>query len=82
LASNPLDWAGLLSEQIRQMDIADRYGDRGNRTLFGLSLLALGAVLIGLAAVLGGGLPGRVVISAATLALLAAAVLGLAAFLA
>lgn len=82
LASNPLDWAGLLSEQISQMNIADHYGERGNRTVFALSLLALGAVLIGLAAVLGGELPGRVVISAATLALLAAAVLGLAAFFA
>ncbi len=81
LASNPVDWAGLLSEQIRQMDVADRYGERGNRTLFGLSLVALGAVLIGLAAVLGAGLPGRVVLTAATLALLAAAALGLAAIL-
>jgi hypothetical protein len=81
LASDPLDWAGLLSEQLGQMDIADRYGERGNRTLFGLSLLALGAVLVGLAAVLGGGLPGRVVLAAATLALLAAAAWGVAALL-
>jgi hypothetical protein len=81
LASNPLDLIGLKNEQIRQMEVAGHYGERGNRTLFGISLLALGAVLIGLAAVLGAGLPGRVVITAATLALLAAAALGLAAIL-
>ena len=63
------------------MDIADRYGERGNRTLAGLSVLALGAVLVGLAAVLGRGVPGHVVIGAATLSLLAAAGWGVAALL-
>ncbi len=77
LASNPLNWAGLLSEQLHQMDLADHQGERGNRTLSAISLLALGAVLIGLAAVLGAGQPGRVVLTAATLALLAAAAMGL-----
>lgn len=81
LASDPLDWAGLLSEQLRQMDIADRFGERANRTLFGLSLLALGAVLVGLAAVLGRGVPGRAVLAAATLTLLAAAAWGVAALI-
>jgi hypothetical protein len=81
MGSGPLDWAGLLTEQLRQMDIADRYGERGNRTLFGLSLLALGAVLIGLAAVLGRSVPGRVVLGAATLALLAAGAWGVAALI-
>lgn len=81
LASNPLAWVDLLSEQLRQMAIADQYGERGNRTMFGLSLLALGAVLIGLAAVLGPSVPGRVVIVAATLALLAGAAWGIGALL-
>jgi hypothetical protein len=79
LASSALDLIGLRDEQIRQMELADHFGERGSRTLFGLSLLALGAVLIGLGAVLGAGLPGRVVLTAATLALVAAAALGLAA---
>ena len=81
VGSQPGDLNAVVAEQIRQMEIADRFGERGNRTLAGLSLLALGAVLIGLAAVLGRGLPGRVVIVVATLALLAAAAWGLAALL-
>jgi hypothetical protein len=79
VGTNPGDLAGVVLEQNRQMDIADRFGERGNRTLAGLSLLALGAVLIGLAAVLGRGVPGYVLIVAATIALLAAGAWGVAA---
>ncbi len=81
VGSEPGDLEAVVAEQNRQMDIADRYGERGNRTLAGLSLLALGAVLIGLAAVLGRSVPGHVVAAAATLALAAAAAWGVAALL-
>ena len=81
VGSEPGDLDSVVTEQLAQMDIADRYGERGNRTLAGLSVLALGAVLVGLAAVLGRGVPGQVVIIAATLALLAAAGWGVAALL-
>jgi hypothetical protein len=81
VGSEPGDLEIVVAEQNQQMDIADRYGERGNRTLAGLSLVALGAVLIGLAAVLGRGVPGNVVIVAATLALVAAGGWGVAALL-
>ena len=80
--SSPQDLFAVVAEQNHQADIADRYGERGNRTLYGLSLLALGAVLIGLAAVIGTGASGRVIITAATLSVLAAAAWGLAALMA
>ena len=79
--ADPGDLADIALAQNREMEVADRHGERGNRTLYGLSLLALGAVLVGLAAVLGRGVPGRVVIVAATLALVAAAAWGVAALL-
>ena len=77
-----IDLSTAADEQGRQVDLADRYGERGNRALFGLSLVALGAVLLGLAAVLGRGVPGRAVIVAASVALVAAAAWGVAALLA
>lgn len=80
--SSPDDLLAVVAEQNHQADIADHYGERGNRTLYGLSLLALGAVLIGLAAVIGTGAAGRVIITAATLSVLAAAAWGVAAVLA
>ncbi len=79
--SSPDDLFAVVAEQNHQADLGDRYGERGNRTLYGLSLLALGAVLIGLAAVVGAGAAGRVIITAATLSVLAAALWGLAAVL-
>lgn len=79
--ADPGDLADVALAQNREMEVADRHGERGNRTLYGLSLLALGAVLVGLAAVLGRGVPGRVVIVAATLALVAAGAWGVAALL-
>jgi hypothetical protein len=80
--SSPNDLFTVVDEQNRQADIANRYGERGNRTLYGLSLLALGAVLIGLAAVVGAGAAGRLIVTAATLSVLAAAAWGVAALLA
>jgi hypothetical protein len=80
--SSPDDLFTVVDEQNRQADIANRYGERGNRTLYGLSLLALGAVLIGLAAVVGAGAAGRLIVTAATLSVFAAAAWGVAALLA
>jgi hypothetical protein len=80
--STPDELFAVVAEQNHQADIADRYGERGNRALYGLSLLALGAVLIGLAAVIGTGAAGRVIITAAAVSVLAAAALGVAALMA
>lgn len=43
----------LVAEQNHQVDLADKYGDRGTRAVYALSLLALAAVLLGLSAVTG-----------------------------
>lgn len=43
----------LVEEQNRQRDVADKFFERGTRSVYALSILALAAVLIGLAAVLG-----------------------------
>ena len=72
----PEDLQADVAEQNRQVDIANRFGERGTRAIFALSLVALGAVLVGLGAVLGDRRPGRITLLAATLALLAAAVWG------
>ncbi|HEY7591200.1 MAG TPA: hypothetical protein VH723_09415 [Candidatus Limnocylindrales bacterium] len=82
VGSSPVDWSGVAAEQGRQVDIADRFAERGNRALFGLSLVALGGVLTGLAAVLGRGTPGMTAAGAASLAHGAAALLAIAAVLA
>ncbi len=71
-ASEPSDWQRVVEEQQRQLELADDLGERGSRTIFALSLLALGAVLVGLGAVLGATRAGRVALLAATVALLAA----------
>lgn len=65
------DFRQLLVRQQHQVDVAERFGQRGTRAVFGLSLLALTAVLLGLAAVVGresGGTP-ILVLASATLAL-------------
>ncbi|HYU57300.1 MAG TPA: hypothetical protein VEO00_04530 [Actinomycetota bacterium] len=59
----------LVAEQNRAVDVANRFGERGNRAVFGLSLLALGAVLLGLAGVVGEGGAGRIAIVAGSAAL-------------
>ena len=65
------DLRGLLARQQRQVDVAEKYAERGTRAVFALSLLALTAVLLGLAAVIGrrsGGTP-ILLLANATLAL-------------
>ena len=51
------DMAGSVEELSDQLVVAERYGTRGNRAVFALSLVAIGAVLLGLAGVMGA--PGR-----------------------
>ena len=60
----------LVLEQNHQVELAERFGLRGNRAVFALSLLAVAAVLLGLAGVTGDGATGRsaLVSAAATLA--------------
>lgn len=65
----------LTAEQNRQVDLAETYGARSDRTVFALSLLALAAVLLALAGVTGEGTTGRAAMwsGAVVLALSAAA---------
>ena len=72
----------LVLEQNRQVDLAERYGLRGNRAVFALSLLALAAVLLGLAGVTGGGATGRSALVSAAATLTASVGVGLWALLA
>jgi hypothetical protein len=65
------DLRRLVAEQNRQVDLAEAAGQRGSRTVFAISLLALGAILAGLAGVIGRSTPGRIVLLAATVAILA-----------
>jgi hypothetical protein len=45
--------AGAAQEQNRQVELADRFGTKGNRAVLGLSLVAVAAVLVAVAAVVG-----------------------------
>jgi hypothetical protein len=64
------DTSSITGEQNREVDIAEKYGRRGDRTVFALALLALGAVLLGLAGVMGSSPPGRIALVAAAVGLL------------
>jgi len=59
----------LVEEQNRQRDVADKYFERGTRSVYALSILALAAVLLGLAAVLGERAGGAITLVVAGLAL-------------
>jgi hypothetical protein len=52
LTASTADLRAEVAEQNRQVDLANQTGDREQRAVFGLSLLALAGVLTGLAAVL------------------------------
>jgi hypothetical protein len=82
LSGSVADAAAIVEEQNRQVDRANEAGIRSGRAVLGLSALALAGVLVGLAAVLGVGRAGRLMLVtgylaaiAATVALLAAVVL-------
>jgi hypothetical protein len=65
-----------LAEQNRQVDLAQAASSNEQEATLGLSLLALGGVLTGLAAVLKEGRPGWTAMGAAGLLVVGAAVLG------
>jgi hypothetical protein len=55
----------IVEEQNAQVDAANRYGEREDRAVLALSLLAVAAVLLALAGVSGRGRTGRVAMTAA-----------------
>jgi hypothetical protein len=63
---------GVLEEQNRQADLADRYGGRQERAMFAIALVAIGAVLLGLAGLVGGRRAGVVSLVLAGMALVLA----------
>jgi hypothetical protein len=73
VASTPDDAAKLLSRQSRELATANRFGTRGSRAVFGISILALAAVLFGLSGVLGEAGRGRTTLATGAVALAAAA---------
>lgn len=70
-----------VTEQGALVDRAQRFSARGDRVVFALSLLAIAGVLLGLAAVMKEGQPGRVSLWSAAAMLLLAVLVGGSAFL-
>jgi hypothetical protein len=66
----------LVKQQNHLIDVANRFGNRGSRGVFAITILALAAVLLGLSAVLGADGHGSVTLVLAGLALIASAGLG------
>lgn len=60
-----------VKRQGELVDASSRYGSQGSRAIFGLSLAAIAAALLGLAAVLRLGAGGRIALVAGTVALVA-----------
>ena len=63
---------GVLRYQNAQVDVADRYGTRQERAMFAIALVAIAAVLLGLAGLFGGGRSGTISMVVAAVALLVA----------
>jgi hypothetical protein len=61
-----------VEEQNRQVDEADVHGTRQERAMFGIALVAIAAVLLGLAGLMGEGRPGRVALIGAGASLVVA----------
>jgi hypothetical protein len=74
LAQTVNDMAGSVEQLNDQLFLAERYGTRSNRAVFALTLLAIGAVLLGLAGVMGGSRTGRISLGVSAVALLLSAV--------
>lgn len=72
LAADPVTLTEVVLEQNAQVDAAERFGTRQDRAIFALSLVAITAVLLGLAGVMGEGRPGRVALIVAAISLAAA----------
>lgn len=62
----------VLRFQNAQVDLADRYGTRQERAMFAIALVAIAAVLLGLAGLFGGGRSGTISLVVAAVALLVA----------
>jgi hypothetical protein len=62
----------ILAYQNRQVDVADVYGTRQERAMFSIALVALAAVLLGLAGLVGARRGGRLALVAAASALVLA----------
>lgn len=69
LASTPDRLEDLVGAQNAAIDDAERFGTRQDRAIFALSLVAIAAVLLGLAGVMGEGRSGRTSLIAAAVAL-------------
>jgi hypothetical protein len=67
---------GVLEEQNRQADLADRYGTRQERAMFAIALVAISAVLLGLAGLVGERRAGVISLSVAGVALVVAVAWG------
>lgn len=80
--AEPDEILALVQEQNRQVDLADRFSLRGDRAVVGLSMVAIAAVLLGLAGVVGESRSGTISVIAAAGALVAGAAGGIAALLA
>lgn len=76
VSSTTDDIGVLLRRQSRVLDTANRFGRRGSRAVFGISILALAAVLFGLSAVLGRANRGSVTLALGAVALITAALSG------
>jgi hypothetical protein len=74
LAQTVADMAGSVEELSDQLALAERHGMRGSRAVFALTLLAIGAVLLGLAGVMGETRTGRISLGAAAVSLLLATI--------
>jgi hypothetical protein len=72
LLATPEDWQRLVAEQNRQVDLADVASARSQRSVLGLSFIALAGVMAGLTGVLGEGRNGLIALSGAIAALVAA----------
>lgn len=71
----------IYGAQDAALSDAERYGTRQQRAMYGLSLLAVAASLLGLAGLIGAGRSGRIALSTATGALTIALATGLSGFL-
>lgn len=76
VTSTPDDDNAILARQSAALRRADRFGSRGSRAVFALSILALAAVLFGLSAVLGRENRGSLTLALGAAALVAAAAYG------
>lgn len=76
------DLEQMVMQQNQQVDMAETWATRSSRAVLGLTLLALGGVLSGLAASFGAGRAGRVALVAAAAAVAVAALSGAASLLA